>query len=335
MGGEKVLDEFNGINKQSEFGVYADEMNKISDEFRIETQSASDNPKNNKAIKRKKLLLRQALAITMVTVGVVATQNIQSENIQSENMYNSEINSILSKTIEYAKNDDCKSLYELYIKQNAYEFVEKYGEDIYAYNQSKRNWVMMESVGDKLKSYDLFFRNEYRADRYVVLFIADFSGEEVNGSIDVIDIYDDGVALKKGTMEEGKLVGEIELHRFSSFLTKDGCSHTAEDLIKSQVGGRGIEGKTQIYGSRLVDGDFTEVNYNIYLDHNGNVDVEKSKQLGTTVTFDEDGVLFGDNFYSPIDKGRTYVDLYYNFFYDNDDIERLAKAFLSEIDTEE
>ena len=77
MGGEKVLDEFNGINKQSEFGVYADEMNKISDEFRIETQSASDNQKNNKAIKRKKSLLRQALAITMVTVGVVATPNIQ------------------------------------------------------------------------------------------------------------------------------------------------------------------------------------------------------------------------------------------------------------------
>lgn len=334
MGGEKVLDEFNGINKQSEFGVYADEMNKISDEFRIETQSASDNPKNNKAIKRKKLLLRQALAITMVTVGVVATQNIQSENIQSENMYNSEINSILSKTIEYAKNDDCKSLYELYIKQNAYEFVEKYGEDIYAYNQSKRNWVMMESVGDKLKSYDLFFINNSTNSTF---FIADFSGEEVNGSIDVIVIDDDMVELKKGTMEEGKLVGEIEQHRFSSWL-EDGCSRTDEGVTKSQVGGRGIEGKTQIYYSWLVDGDFKEVNCNIYLDHNGNVDVEKSKQLGTTVTFDEDGVLFenkGDNIYSLIDKGRTYVDLCYNFFYDNDDIERLAKAFLSEIDTEE
>lgn len=328
MGGEKVLDEFNGINKQSEFGVYADEMNKLSDEFRIEAQSVSGNQKNNKAIKRKKSLLRQALAITMVTVGVVATQNIQSEN-----MYNSEINSILSKTIEYAKNDDCKSLYELYIKQNAYEFVEKYGEDTYAYNQSQRNWVMTETVGDKSKSYDLFFHNEYRGDyRYVVLFIADFSGEEVNGSIDVLVVYnDDRVDLRKGTMEEGKLVGEIEQHEFFSYPTEDGCSRTYEWLTKSQVGGRGIEGKTQIYYSWPVD-----TNCNIYLDHNGNVDVEKSKQLGTTVTFDEDGVYFGDKMYLGIDKGFTYVDHYYNYFYyDNDDIERLAKAFLSEIDTEE
>lgn len=321
MGGEKVLDEFNGINKQSEFGVYADEMNKLSDEFRIEAQSASDNPKNNKAIKRKKSLLRQALAITMVTVGVVATQNIQSEN-----MYN--INSILSKTIEYAKNDDCKSLYELYIQQNTQELLEKYGGGTYAYNQSKRNWVMMESVGDKLKSYDLFFINNSTNSAF---FIADFSGEEVNGSIDVIVIDDDRVDLRKGTMEEGKLVGEIEQHEFFIYPTEDGCSRTYEWLTKSQVGGRGIEGKTQIYYSWPVD-----TNCNIYLDHNGNVDVEKSKQLGTTVTFDEDGVFLGDKMYLLIDKGLTYVDCYYDYFwYDNDDIERQAKTFLSEIDTEE
>lgn len=327
MGGEKVLDEFNGINKQSEFGVYADEMNKISDEFRIETQSASDNQKNNKAIKRKKSLLRQALAITMVTVGVVATPNIQLTK-------KLDINTILNETIEYAKNDDCKSLYELYIKQNAYEFVEKYGEDTYAYNQSQRNWVMTETVGDKSKSYDLFFHNEYRGDyRYVVLFIADFSGEEVNGSIDVLVVYDEGVMLKKGNMDNGRLVDEIEFHDYKVYTSN---AHWNSDFwVKGTVGGQGIKGKTQYYDRRINDDDGKEITFkgSLYVDASGNIDIGKTNKLGSIMV--KDNVMYFKNNEGIVLGENTFVQDNFIIFYDNNNIETIAKSYLSEIETEE